>query len=371
MPPADHQPALRKDGARAVHVSQRDQGWLFALLPAFPLALLVMRLWYASRQNTQVLLLLVQYISPLGLLSAVLLTTVWALPVFVLAARLLGALYRLSTGRTSWLVRTADRVPDWVVVLAVLMAVLGWQLRFLPILLTLTLAVAGLTVRERHPEKINRIRTACLVVPVAVGVLAYALLYPAIGQAAAEGDMTTLILLAVPPALTPFLTGPVPPAFGRLIAGGTAWGLLVLFPLIAGSVVLRAPVLPLIAVEVAAEESREKDKKTREETGEAREEAGKAQEEDGDRREVVVGYLIAGDENVQTMLERSGEVRFLPNDRLLARVLCPDPDAVPYSPIQLHEWHVEASMLSWLAPAPLPAVRDPRCEGRPAPAAAE
>ncbi|GLW08623.1 hypothetical protein Misp01_37530 [Microtetraspora sp. NBRC 13810] len=325
-----------------VEPSRRNQEWILTLLPAFPLGLLILRLWYASRQDTQTLLLLAQHVSPLGMLSVVLLTTMWALPAVVLVGRLLGPLYRLSTLRHSWLVRSADRVPDWVVAIAVVLGTLGWQLRFLPTLVMLTLAVVGLTVRERQPDRAALIRFFCLVLPVAVAVLAYVVVWPAIRQAAATGDTATLVLFAAPPGLAPFLTGPVPPVFARPITEGLAWLLLALLPLVAGVVVLRAPILPMIAVEVAAEPG-------------------------GDRpAEVVVGNLITGDEQMATMLDRAGAVRFIRNDQMISRVLCPDPGAVPRSGVHLHHWYVEWSMLSWLAPHPLPPQEDPRCAGRPA-----
>ncbi|MDF5754133.1 hypothetical protein [Spongiactinospora sp. TRM90649] len=318
----------------------RDQEWLLAVLPAFPVALLVMRLWYAGRQDTQTVLLLVQHVSPLGLLSVVLLTMIWVVPVVVLAGRVLGSLYRVSTGRSSWLVRSADRIPDWVVALAVLLAMLGWQLRFLPVLAAFALSAAGLTVRDRHPERARLVYAVCVVVPVLAAVFVYVILYPAIAMARAEGDFSTLILLAVPPGVAPLLTGPVPEVSAWLIAHGAAAVLAVVLPLATGLVVLRAPILPLSAVEVTPE----------------RKSPG---------NEVVVGYVIAADDRMTTLLERAGPVRFVRNDMLVSRVLCPEPGDVPRSRVHLRHWYVEQSMISWLAPDPLPAAMDPRCEGRP------
>ncbi|WP_182905747.1 hypothetical protein [Microbispora sp. H13382] len=320
---------------------QRNQEWVLTLLPAFPLVLLVMRLWYASRQDTQTLLLLVQYVSPLGLLTTVLLTLVWVLPAVVLAGRVLGPLYRLSTRRSVWVARAADRVPDWVVAVAVGVGLLGWQLRFLPTLLMLTLAVAGLTLRERRPLDRTGIRAVCLVLPVVSGVLVLLALRPAITQALEQADVSTLILLTAPPVLAPLVTGPVPARAAPLVVHGLTWTLAVLFPLVAGAVVLRSPILPLTAVEIAAEP-------------------------DGEAVQVTVGYVIASDDRLVTILERSGAVRFVRNDLLVSQVLCPEPGAVPHTTVHLHQWNVEQSALSWLAPAPVAIPLDSRCEGRPA-----
>jgi len=319
----------------------RNQEWLLALLPAFPIVLLVMRLWYAVRQDTQTLLLLVQYVSPLGMLSVVLLTTVWTVPVVVLVGRALGSLYRLSTGRSSWLVRGAYRIPDWVVAIAVVAAMVRWPLCFLRALFTLTLIVWGLTAYGRYGRNDRRTLTACVIVPITVMPLCYLLLWPAITLAWAEGDAATLVMLTVPPAITPLLTGPVPEMWARFITHGVVLVLAVLLPVAVGAVVLRAPILPLTAMEVAAEPD-----------GEAVD-------------KVVVGYVIADDDRMSTVLERGGSVSFIRNDMLVSRVLCPEPGDVPRSRAHLYGWHVGQSMLSWLVPGRPPAPRDPRCEGRP------
>ncbi|MFI0417292.1 hypothetical protein [Spongiactinospora sp. 9N601] len=327
----------RAAGRRPVYRRARNQEWLLAVLPAFPVALLVLRLWWAGRQDTQTLLLLVQHVSPLGMLSVVLLTFVWVVPVVVLAGRVLGLLYRVSTGRSSWLVRIADLLPDWVVVLAVFVAMLGWQLRFLPVLAMLALSAAGLTVRDRRPEGETLVHAMCVAVPIMAAVLVYVAVYPAIAMAWAESDVPTFLLLAVPPGIAPLLTGPVPRLAAGLIAHGAALALAVLLPPTTGVVVLQVPILPLSAMEVTTP-------------------AG---------REVVVGYVIADDQRMMSVLARSGSVRFIRNDSLVSRVLCPEPGDVPRSRVHLRHWYVEQSMISWLAPDPLPVTPDPRCEGRP------
>jgi len=132
----------------------RNQQWLLALVPAFPLVLLVLRLWYLSRQDMPTMLLLVQYVSPLGMLSALVVALVWVLPVVVLVVRALGALFLVSASRQeadrSWLARASVRIPDWVVLVVVVLAALTWQLRFLPALLMATMAIVGLSVRHRY-----------------------------------------------------------------------------------------------------------------------------------------------------------------------------------------------------------------------------
>ncbi|WP_433375650.1 hypothetical protein [Streptosporangium sp. CA-115845] len=323
---------------RRVRDAPRNQEWFLTLLPVFPIVLLVMRLWYASRQDTQTLLLLVQTISPLGLLSAVLLTTVWVLPVVVVGGRLLGTLYWISTGRSSWLVRTAQRLPGWVVVLAVVAGVCTWQLRFLPTLAMLSLALVGLAVRERFPAHEELRTTFCYALPVIAAVLSYVVLWPAIVSAFAARDVATAILLTLPPVFAALLTGPVPEAPARVLTHGIAIAMAVFTPFLVGVVVMRAPILPLIALEITGEES----------------------------SEVLVGYMVASDDLMTTVLHRDGAVSFISNERLRSKVLCPDPGEVPRTWANLHGWYVEQSVISWLAPISQRTPADSRCEGRPA-----
>lgn len=316
----------------------RNQEWFLTLLPVFPIVLLVMRLWYASRQDTQTLLLLVQTISPLGLLSAVLLTTAWGLPVVVLGGRLLGTLYWISTGHSSWLVRGGRRLPGWVAALTVVVGVCTWQLRFLPTLAMLSLALVGLTVRERFPGNAELRITFCYALPLIAAVLSYVVLWPAIVIAFTERDVATAILLTFPPVFTALLTGPVPAAPARPLTHGLAIVMAVFTPFLVGVVVMRAPILPLIALQITGERS----------------------------AEVVVGHMVASDDQMTTVLHRDGAVSFIRNDRLESKVLCPDHGEVPRTWVNLHGWYVEQSVISWLAPVSQRAPADSRCEGRPA-----
>ncbi|GII77969.1 hypothetical protein Sru01_29510 [Sphaerisporangium rufum] len=343
-------PALRPRRDRA---APDNQQWLLGMLPAFPLVLLVLRLWYAGRQDTQTLLLLVQYVSPLGMLSSILIIAVWIVPAVVLTVRALGGLYQVSAGTKSWLVGLADRVPDWVVVAAAFAGLLGWQLRFLPALLMMVLAVAGLSVRDRFPDQVVAVRMACVVVPAVVGAIAYVALAPAIVDAVREGEPVTLALLAVPPGLALLLTGPIPRAQAWLFTHGIAMAVAVLLPIMVGAVFLRVPVLPLVAVEVAVDRD-----------GTAPAGAAPAPARSGEV-EVVVGNEIAVDDRMSTMLDREGTVRFIPNTALISKILCPEPGEVPRSRVDLLGWYVEQSMVSWLAPDSRGLYDDPRCQGRP------
>jgi hypothetical protein len=324
----------------------RDQQWLLTLLPAFPLILLVLRLWYLSRQNLPTMLLLLQYVSPLGLVSALLVTLMWVLPVVILVGRALGALLWVSAPSEaaalgSWLTPLSLRMPNWVVVLAILLAALTWQMRFLPTLLMVSLAILGLIVRDRDTASAPRVRLVCVALPIAAAVAAYTWLGPSIADAFAEHETVTAALLLLPPGLAVLLTGPVPARAARLATHWVAVGAALLGPFLIGAIFLNAPILPTVAMEVDPDP------------------------DDASAPQILSGHVITVDDRMTTLLDRQGTVRFVPNDQLVSKTLCPEADQAPFSVVTVHGWPVEQTSLEWLTPVLPPAKVDPRCQGRP------
>ncbi len=315
--------------------------YLLTVLPAFPLVLLVLRLWYLSRQDLPTMLLLVQYISPLGMVSALFITLIWSVPAVVLVLRLLGSVLVVSApddaGR-SLLAVTAVRMPDWVVLLAAMLAAFTWQLRLLPLLGMLLVAILGLTAVQRfHTERWLMVWIT-IGVPVLVGVLVLIFVWPGVTQALRLGETSTAVLLGVPPLLGPLLTGPVPARAARLVTHWPAVGAALVAPLVIGVVFLRAPVLPSSAVEVGT---------------------------DGKQTHVYRGQLIAVDDTSTTVLESGGLVTFIPNDQVRSKTLCPEPVRPPDSSVSVRGWAATDSALSWIAPTRRVTEVDPRCLGRP------
>jgi len=315
--------------------------YLLTILPAFPLVLLVLRLWYLSRQDLPTMLLLVQYISPLGMISALFITLIWSVPAVVLVLRLLGSVLLVSApedaGR-SLLAVTALRMPDWVVLLAAMLAAFTWQLRLLPLLGMLIVAILGLTAAQRfHTERWLMVWIT-IGVPVLVGALVLIFVWPGVVQAFRIGETSTALLLVLPPLFGPFLTGPVPARAARLVTHWPAVGAALLAPLAIGIVFLRAPVLPNSAVEV---------------------------DEPGKPTHVLRGQLIAVDDTSTTVLEDGGLVTFIPNDQVRSKTLCPEPVRPRDSAVGVRGWAVTDSALSWIAPTRRVTEVDPRCLGRP------
>ena len=314
--------------------------WLLTVLPAFPLVLLVLRLWYLSRQDLPTMLLLVQYISPLGMISALFITLIWIVPAVILVLRALGGILLVSdpdeAGR-SLLAVTALRMPDWVVLLATMLAAFTWQLRLLPALGMLVVSILGSTAVLRFRTERWLMRWITVGVPVLVGLLVLIFVWPGIVSALKHGEVSTALLLGVPPLLGPLLTGPVPRWSARLVTHWPAVAAALVGPLAVGVIFLRAPVLPDSAVEVAS--------------------SGKT--------DVVRGQLISVDDTSTTMLQADGDVEFIPNDQVRSKTLCPEPVRPPESAVSVRGWQVEESALSWIAPTHRDSEVDPRCLGRP------
>ena len=331
--------------ARPVRRVRRSQlNWVLTALPAFPLVLLVLRLWYLSRQDLPTMLLLVQYISPLGMISSLIITLIWTVPAVVLVLRALGGLLLVSSpdqeeaARRSLLALTALRMPDWVVAIAVALAGFTWQLRLLPTLIMLVAAILGLTAVQRYPSERRMVFVATVVVPVGLGLMVLLWVYPGIRMSLAAGEYGTAALLIAPSLLGWLLTGPVPPRAARLATHWPAVAALIVAPFVVGVVFLRAPVLPNSAVEVGP---------------------GPAV------TEVVRGQLITVDDTATTVLQRGGEVVFIPNDQVRSKTLCPEPIRRSKSRITVRGWAVDSSALAWVAPTRPVTEVDPRCLGRP------
>jgi hypothetical protein len=330
-----------KGGAIPPRRRRAQLNWMLTVLPAFPLVLLVLRLWYLSRQDLPTMLLLVQYISPLGMISALFITLIWTVPAAILVLRMLGGILLVSApddaGR-SLLAVTALRMPDWVVLLAAMLAAFTWQLRLLPTLSMLIVAILGLTAVQRFRAERWLMLWITLGVPILVGLLVLIFVWPGIVAAVRAGEVSTALLLGVPPLLGPLLTGPVPVWSARLVTHWPVVAAALIAPFVIGVVFLRAPVLPNSAVEVGPP---------------------------GRVAHVVRGQLISVDDTSTTVLQGGGLVTFIPNEQVRSKTLCPEVARPPDSVVEVRGWAVETSALSWIAPSRRVTEVDPRCLGRP------
>lgn len=336
-----HTGAVAKERVLPRTSYRAELNWLLAVLPGFPLLLLVLRLWYLSRQDLPTMLLLAQYINPLGMIGALFITLSWTIPAAILLVRVLGGILLVSVpGRTaaSFLAVAALRMPGWVVVIAAGIAAFTWQMRMLPLLMMLIVAVLGLTAVQGEPGDRWVMWWLTWGVPVLVGLLVWIFVWPGVVAAVRSGDWPTAVLLAAPPLFGPVLTGPVPQRWARVATHWPAVAVAFVMPFTVGVAFLRAPVLPDTAVEYSAE---------------------------GEPVQVVRGQLISVDDTSTTMLGPTGEVTFIPNGQVASKTLCPQETDTPDSGLTVRGWPVEASALEWIAPTRPVAEIDPRCLGRP------
>jgi hypothetical protein len=288
------------------------------------------------------MLLLVQYVSPLGMISALFITLLWAVPAVVLVLRSLGGMLLVSErgpgqASRSLLAVTAQRMPDWVVVLAAMLGGITWQLRFLPVLVMLLVSILGLTAWQRHPDDRLVLRIVAVGVPVATAVVLLLWMLPGIVDAIRRGEIGTTALLIAPPLLATALTGPVPVRFARLATHWPAVIAALIAPFVVGVVFLRAPILPTSAVEITA----------------------------GKSVDVLRGQVITVDDMDTTILDHEGQVHFVRNNEVHSRTICPETAQAPSSAVEVRGWPVEDSVLEWVAPTRRVTDVDPRCLGRP------
>ena len=232
----------------------------------------------------------------------------------------------------------ALRMPGWVVVIAAGVAAFTWQLRILPLLMMMVVAILGLTAVQSVQGERWLMRWITIGVPVLTGLLMWVFFWPGVVDALQAGDYTTAALLGVPPLMGPLLTGPVPERWARIATHWPAVAAAFALPFVVGIVFLRAPVLPNSAIEVATE---------------------------GEPVRVIRGQLISVDDTSTTMLQRTGEVTFVPNGEVRSKTLCPEPVRPPQSVVAVRGWPAEASVLQWMAPTRKVTEVDPRCLGRP------
>ena len=329
-PAVGGEPAVPVGAQRTVLTVERrpptgERAWLLTLLPGFPLLLLVLRVWYLSRQDLQTMLIVLQSANPLGLIASLLISLLWALPAMVLLLRALYLLLLVSEApRRSWLARAGVRTPNWVSIPAVVLAVLTWQLRFLPTLLMLALVIAGLEVRHRFGGGTFAAAAMGTSVPVAIGLIALAWLAPAIRQSfGSAGEPLTALLLVAPPLAAPLLCGPIPARVARWLLPGLATLLALTTPILLGNSYLRTPVLPRVAVEYRTPSG----------------------------LQIQRGSLVNVDDDFITVLDSAGKVHFVLDSTVKAQVLCSVGPAAPTSTVSVHGWQVEQSVLSWAAPA--------------------
>lgn len=324
---------------------RRDPQWALTLLSVLPLILLVGRIWLTSKGDPQTMLLLIQHLTPAGLVILVLSSLVWMAPIMVVSGRMLEA-YRLisipndAAGAAPWPFRFGGHFPNWLVCAAACFATVTWQLQYLPTLGAMLMIIVALGIRQSYPDHRGLILATSLALPGLALLLQLLLLGPAVKSAWGQDQYVTALLLGLPPLLTIFLTGPVPAFAARLATLLPAITILILVPLLATTSYLRTPLVPLVAVEVITEGN------------------------DEPFPPVMVGYVIAAEDHVVTIMQPGGSVIFVRSDRVTGQTMCPAGQREAESDVALIGWAVNRSLLNQFLPQPTDEDPDRRCQGR-------
>ena len=267
-----------------------------------PAVFSVLRLGVEAGGELQTTLLLVANVGPVNLLAGFLTTAARLLSTGLVAVFALGAVLRVSvdrmppTVRRPLFVRWSDLTPAWFVVASFLLALVTWQLLYLPLLVPAFVAAFQLTPARLHDHVVPR---ALLVVALLAG---YGwLLAPTLVDAWQQREVLALLLLVVPPLLALAVTGPLPGAVIRPLASITEAAVLAML-VWAALPVITTPVLPLTVTTVESSPGVTED---------------------------IRGHVVTVDDVNMVLLQERGGVRYVPVDDVRAQVLCPSEEELP------------------------------------------
>ncbi|MEV4417913.1 hypothetical protein [Catellatospora sp. NPDC049609] len=279
----------------------------------------VMRLWIEAGGELQTTLLLVANVGPVNLLAALFTTATRLVTTGLVAVFALGAVLAVSTAgsprRPPLFARWFALAPAWFLGSVFVIALATWQIIYLPLL-----AVAAVAVFQRELSALGwpRPRWAVTVAVLAAG---YGwLVAPTVREGWATGELFAVALLVVPPVLAPGVTGPLPGRLVRPLAALAQPGIAIVL-LAAAVPVVMTPVLPMTVTTV-------------------RTAAGVPEE--------VRGHVISTDDVSTVILQERGGVRYVDNDDIEARVLCPTEEELVRYRLRVRDFHVEDSLLGAL-----------------------
>lgn len=298
--------------------------WTVAV--ALPVAFSLLRLWIEAGGQVQIVLLLAENVSPTNLLAALFITGTRVVTIGLVAIFAVGGILDVSADaakkaakelgrplpRRPLFARWTEAAPLWFLSTTFVLAVATWPILYLPLLLPASVAVFQTTSVYRDLGVAPRLSVA------AVALALYAsLTWPTVHAAWQQHEYFALSMFVLPPLLALVIGGPVPTLLARPISMIIQPAVLILLAW-AALPVITAPVLPLTVTTV-----RNVDGTT----------------------EFIRGHIIGSDDEMISILQENGGVRYLPHDTVTARVLCPSPEELPVYRLRVHDLHVEDSLL--------------------------
>jgi hypothetical protein len=314
----------------------REAFW--TLVVGLPAAFSVLRLWVESGGELQTTLLLVSNFGPLNLGAALFATVTRLVTIVLVALYAVGGVLRAAVSSAPEGSRLKDHppfvarvyavVPGWFVVATFVLALITWEILYLPLLVPAAVAAA-----QRPPWRMHDRWQ------VAVGLWAAALILygwlvgPAVRDAWSGDERAVAALLALPPLVSFGVAGPLPEWFARVFAVAADVAIVVMVGLV-GFSAAKAPILPLVVTEVSTDEG----------------------------PEFIRGYVVTADDVYTIILQERGGVRYIANGDIEGRVLCGTPQELPTFETRVRDYHVEDSLLSASGRQVRPRTRiDPLC----------
>lgn len=298
-----------------------------------PAVFSVLRLGVEAGGELQTTLLLVANVGPANLIAAMVTTAARLVSAGLVVIFAIGAVLRVTTDRHEpesprrrrpIFARWTETAPVWFIASTFGLAVVTWQILYLPLLLPATAAVLQLTPLRVHPHPV--VRSALI----AGALLAYAwLVSGTVRDAWTQGEILVVLLFTAPPLLALFVPGPVPAVTVRPFALLVQPAVLLLL-LWASLPVITTPVLPLTVTTVRGENGADED---------------------------IRGHVISVDDVHTVVLQEQGGVRYVPVDRIESQVLCPTEGELPRYRLRLRGIHVENSLLEGLGRQVRPVTR--------------
>ncbi|MFC6015508.1 hypothetical protein ACFP2T_04765 [Plantactinospora solaniradicis] len=305
----------------------------WTLVVGVPAIFSVLRLGVEAGGELQTTLLLVANVNPVNLAAALVTTAARLASAGLVAIFAIGAVLAASStaAPTHWIgrhpplfARWRAITPPWLVVATFAVALATWPILYLPLLLPALAAAL-----QFSPDRLDERRVPRLLL--LGGLLAgYAyLMLPTLWDAWQQRETFAVLVIAAPPVLALFVSGPIPPVVARPLAMTAQWTVLAMLCW-AALPVITTPVLPLTVTTVRA---------------------------DADATEDIRGHVITVDDVSTAILEERGGVRYVPADQVVAQVLCPTEGELPRYRLRVRDFHVEDSLLEGMGRRVRPVTR--------------
>jgi hypothetical protein len=328
---------------RSAQRHPRGSQAFWTLVVALPATLALLRLWIEAGGQLQTTLLLVANVSATNLLATMLLTGTRLITMGLVAIFAVGAILGISADaardagrplRRPLFARWTEATPWWFIVASFALALVTWQILYLPLLLPAFVAVF-----QTLPSY-DELPTAQRLSSLAVVIALYGwLIWPTVADAWRQREFFVVLLLTIPPLLAPLIGGAIPLPMVRAMSWVVQPAVVVLLFWTALPMI-KAPVLPLTVTTTTGEDG---------------------------TSEFIRGSVIDTDDAMTTILLEHGGVRYLDTTTVTARVLCPSEEELPVYQLRVRDYHVEDSLLEALGRRVRPVtITDAACRNVPA-----